>query len=55
MSHESIDNMAISVVRSFNWSAKDIDYLYLDSIDYHGLEFWYEDVKRQVNKNKNPL
>jgi hypothetical protein len=46
--------MAISVVRSFNWRSIDIDNLYLDCIDYHGLEFWYEDVKLQINKNKNP-
>jgi len=36
--------MIKSIVREFNWEPKTIGSLFIDNIDYLGLEFWYEDV-----------
>lgn len=45
--------MVLSVVRSFNWSISEIDKLYVDEIDYHGLVFWYEDIKKNIPKTRS--
>lgn len=37
--------MIRSVVRDHHWTPDKIDGLYLDDRDYHGLEYWYNDVK----------
>jgi hypothetical protein len=36
-------------VREHKWTFLIIDEMFQDDIDYHGLEFWYNDV-RQVSK-----
>ena len=36
--------MVKTVVREHHWSPNDIDGLYLDNVDYSGLEFWYNDI-----------
>jgi hypothetical protein len=36
--------MIKSVVREHHWSPKQLGDLFLDSIDYLGLEYWYNDV-----------
>lgn len=41
--------MIKSVVRAHHWTPDVINSLYHDSIDYFGLQFWYDDV-RQVEK-----
>jgi hypothetical protein len=41
--------MIKSVVREHNWSPDIVGDLFFDSIDYKGLEFWYNDVV-QVSK-----
>jgi hypothetical protein len=40
-----------SVVRCYFWTIKDIENLYLDAVDYQGLEYWYEDAK-EMNKKE---
>lgn len=44
-----MNNIIKSVVREHHFSPAEIDAFFLDDIDYHGLEFWYNDV-RQVSK-----
>lgn len=48
--------MVKSVIREFKWSPDAINHLYIDDIDYLGLEYWYNDVleihKEIKNKNK---
>ena len=46
--------MVKSVVREFKYTPKDIDELYLDEIDYHGLIFWYNDVLQIQKDLKTP-
>jgi len=41
--------MIKSVVREFHFKPKDIDDLFLDENDYHGIIYWYKDAV-QVNK-----
>jgi hypothetical protein len=36
--------MVQTVVREHHWQPNQINRLYLDDIDYNGLEFWYNDV-----------
>lgn len=36
--------MIKTVVRENKWSFLIIDDLFLDNIDYKGLEFWYDDI-----------
>jgi len=42
--------MVKSIVRQNGWSPEIISSLYLDGVDYFGLEYWYEDVK-EVNES----
>jgi hypothetical protein len=42
--------MLKSVVREYKFTPSDIDKLYLDDIDYHGLVYWYNDVL-QIQKD----
>lgn len=44
MSSESLDNMIKTVVREHKWAPDKIDALFVDSEDYHGLIYWYDDV-----------
>lgn len=47
--------MVKTVVRSLGWSISDLKGLYLDDIDFFGLEYWYNDcveVQKQMNKNE---
>jgi len=44
--------MILTIVRSFNWTPDTIDKLYVDEIDYHGLVYWYNDIKNEIDKNK---
>lgn len=41
---ESVDNMVKTVIRTFRYTPDTIDNLYLDDLDYHGLEFLYQDA-----------
>jgi len=41
--------MVKSVVREHHWSPAHVGDLFIDQIDYLGLEFWYEDV---IDMNK---
>lgn len=49
---KNINAWVVSVVRSHGWTPEQIGRLYLDAIDYHGLEFWYEDVKKVDKETK---
>jgi hypothetical protein len=43
------------VVREHHWSPAEVGDFYIDAIDYHGLEFWYDDVTQMhedLNKKK---
>ncbi len=44
--------MIRTVVREHHWSPTAVSRLYLDDIDFNGLEFWYEDVKETVKPKK---
>ena len=40
--------MVVSIVRAFKWTPHYvIQNLFVDKRDYLGIEFWYEDIKRQ--------
>lgn len=36
--------MVISVVRNHHFTPDVIDGFFLDAVDYHGLEFWYNEA-----------
>jgi len=42
--------MIKSVVRLYKFRPKDIDKLYLDDIDYHGIIYWFDDAKEYVKE-----
>lgn len=44
--------MVKTVVRSLRWPPEVIDALFLDAIDRHGLEYWYNDIKEVVKELK---
>jgi hypothetical protein len=44
--------MVKSIVREHKWSPSVIDNLYVDSLDYQGLIFWYEDVNEVIKELK---
>jgi hypothetical protein len=52
LSEESFNNMVSSVVNEYKWSPEIIGDLFFDSEDYHGLEFWYNNVKEMNDRMK---
>lgn len=53
---ESLKNLIVSVVRETKWTPEIIDSLFFDDIDYHGILWWYEDVKtmnEEIKKSMN--
>jgi len=44
--------MIKSVVREHHWIPNVVDELYVDKIDHHGLEFWYNDIDEVQKKLK---
>ena len=46
--------MLKSVVREFNFTPKDIDDMYLDDQNYHGIIYWYNDVLQIEKDLKTP-
>lgn len=45
--------MIKSVVREYHWAATQIDALFIDDIDYHGLIYWYNDVNELHKQTTN--
>jgi hypothetical protein len=50
----NIDIAIKSVVNEHNWSPSIIDAMYLDSLDYHGIGYWYDNEKEMHDKMKKP-
>ena len=50
----NIDIAIKSVVNEHNWSPSIIDAMYLDSLDYHGIGYWYDNAKEMHDKMKKP-
>ena len=46
--------MIKTVVREHHFTPSEIDAFFLDEKDYHGLIFWYEDI-RQVHEELNNI
>jgi hypothetical protein len=44
--------MIKTVVREHHWKPSEIKKLYLDSDDFLGLEFWYNDVMKVIAEMK---
>jgi len=44
--------MIVSVAREYKWPPQTYGGLFVDNVDEHGLEFWYEDVKELVKESK---
>lgn len=42
--------MVTSVVSKYKWSPDIIGDLFFDAEDYHGLEFWYNQVKEESDE-----
>ena len=42
--------MIRSVVRLYKFTPDVIDRMFVDSEDYHGLEYWFEDAKEYVKE-----
>ena len=48
--------MIVSIARNYYWTPDEIEKLFVDSIDYKGLVFWYDDaleMQREINKSNN--
>ena len=50
----NIDIAIKSVVNEHNWSPSIIDAMYLDSLDYQGIGYWYDNAKEMHDKMKKP-
>jgi hypothetical protein len=46
--------MIKSVVRTHHWSPGEIGKMFLDEIDYNGIEYWYNDIDLQIKKIETP-
>jgi len=44
--------MIRSVVRVYGWTPKDFESLYLDDMDFFGLEYWFNDAVEFNNEIK---
>ena len=42
-----MENIITTVVMNLNWPPETIGGLFCDTIDYLGLEFWYEKIKEE--------
>ena len=42
--------MIKSVALSLNWTPDVIGGLYVDCVDFQGLEYWYDHIKSEVDK-----
>ena len=40
-------------MRTFLWTPAYIETMYIDKLDYKGIQFWYEDIKKQNDGLKN--
>tara|TARA_R110002126_G_scaffold88809_1_gene212623 strand:- start:668 stop:811 length:144 start_codon:yes stop_codon:yes gene_type:complete len=47
-----LDVYVQSVVSSYNWSIKDVLLMYTDAIDFEGLQYWYDVLKKEKPKDK---
>jgi hypothetical protein len=45
--------MIKSIVREHKWHPEIIGKLYIDDQDFNGLDFWYNDIKQEVDALKN--
>lgn len=45
--------MVKTIVREHKWAPDIIDNLYIDELDYQGLEYWYKDVLEVVKELKS--
>jgi hypothetical protein len=48
--------MVKSCVREYHWPPSVIEEMYLDDIDYKGIEFWYNDlvdIRNQIKAKKD--
>jgi hypothetical protein len=42
------------VINEHHWPPSVIDAMYLDSLDYHGIGYWYDNAKEMHDKLKKP-
>jgi hypothetical protein len=53
---ENMNSMIKTICRTYSWASPDvISDMFCDDQDYHGIEYWYNDVKEQhkeMNKKK---
>jgi len=43
--------MIKTVVNSFHWSPKKINKLFLDDLDFQGLEYWYNFIDKETKQD----
>lgn len=46
--------MVVSVINTYHWTPSYINRMYVDSLDYMGIEFWYNEVKKQHDSLESP-
>jgi len=49
----NVETFIKSVVREHHWAPSEFEDLYIDSVDYKGLVFWYNDIElvhKELNK-----
>tara|TARA_R110000824_G_C15199340_1_gene675540 strand:+ start:519 stop:707 length:189 start_codon:yes stop_codon:yes gene_type:complete len=51
---ENVDIAVKTVVNEYHWPPNQIDNLFLDDYDYHGLKYWYDNAKEMHDKMKTP-
>lgn len=40
--------MIKSIVMSYEWPPSEISAMYVDEVDYMGIEYWYEIIKKKA-------
>lgn len=44
--------MVLTVAREYKWTPETIGSLYLDDVDFLGLEYWYLEIDKRYNPKK---
>lgn len=51
----SLDSIIKSIARVYRWTVADIERLFFDEIDYHGIIYWFNDAKEYIKQTNNAI
>lgn len=51
--NDSLDNMIKTIVSEYHFSPSEISKMYVDNLDFQGIQFWYDECVR-LNELRKP-